>query len=152
MPGKPRASLMAIWRSRSCRVGCLKYIDPKHALTATTNRFMHSEAVDSPNLQYSSQASAGNPYPSVRIVAVHFLQRAQSQSPRCITPLHKPRIKCRNCIHNAQKELSSHSKPSPELHWAIRGILKKSSLETNSSGKFLCHEIGIFYPSYFHQT
>ena len=82
IPRKPRAVLMSICFLKFASVGCCKYVSPKQAQMAFTQRLMPTRAVVSPMQMYSSQASARSPYASIRTAAVHFCKLNNPNLPR----------------------------------------------------------------------
>ncbi|KAG0596236.1 hypothetical protein M758_UG235600 [Ceratodon purpureus] len=85
---------------------------------------MRLEAVDSPNLQYSSHAYVGN-----YTHASYFLQciciMCSNHSTSCILTLAKPYIKVCHNIHNVHEQYTSHSKMPTEFNRNIGRILRK---------------------------
>lgn len=105
MPRNLLSALICILRSKSLLVGCLKYCDSKTTLTAFTNLFILSMAVDSSILQYSSVASTATQYASMRSAIVHFWIDNKPNNPEAsFFRKRRRRIMLTYFIHDSKKK------------------------------------------------
>lgn len=72
IPGKPLDSLLCMIRAMSASLGVRRYQELKYCMIARQKWWRHSLAVDSPIWMYSSTASEGKPYASMRSAAHTF--------------------------------------------------------------------------------
>ena len=86
---------------------------------------MHSEAVDLPNLTYSSHISTGNPYANIMIVVVHFCNVLKPNLPTASTPWTNHESDFATTSIMPPEQFRSHSKSPTEFNRTIGRILRK---------------------------